>query len=297
MMKCLESRIWLTVLMCLPLLAWVTAATGPGFTDLSLFAPSNSDYSLALEESNGFFRDVAAKDWVRMKRRYKDAPKIVTDSAPPHIWYQNNFEPTFTCLHEVRLGGNGDGPKWVCDPHRIDPNNCLVYSIGSNNNFMFEESVLRDISPACEIHTFDPTIGDHPSRKPKEVQFHPWGLASESGTSHIRRHNRKKYNATMKSMESIIKVLKHENRTVDVFKFDCEDCEWTTVHGWFPAVPHRQIQGELHGGTQNGNAAQFMTFLQAKGYVAFHKESNTLGCKGDCIEYSFLHLNSTFISQ
>jgi hypothetical protein len=81
----------------------------------------------------------------------------------PQAWFQNNWEPSFTCLHERRIGGNGDGPKWVCDPHRIDPDNCLVYSFGSNNEFSFEEAILRDISAKCEIHTFDPTIGPTPS--------------------------------------------------------------------------------------------------------------------------------------
>lgn len=241
-----------------------------------------SNYALALNESDGFFNDIPAKNWIMMKQRYKDTPKRTTGPEPAHVYYQNNFEPTFTCQHEVRLGGSGDGPKWVCDPHRIDPNNCLVYSIGSSNDFMFEEAVLKDISPTCEIHTFDHTVGDHPSNKPKNVNFHPWGLAKETG----------KY--PMKSMESISKELQHENRTVDIFKIDCESCEWATTQGWFSTLPHRQIQVELHEGTQNGNAERFMALLQKKGYVVFHKEPNTLGCKGNCIEYSFLHLNEQF---
>ena len=76
----------------------------------------------------------------------------------------------------------GDGPKWICDPHRIHKKNCLVYSIGSNNKFEFEQSVLDEISPDCEIHTFDPTIGEHPSRKPAKVNFHPIGIANVTKT-------------------------------------------------------------------------------------------------------------------
>jgi hypothetical protein len=117
------------------------------------------------------------------------------------------------------------------------------------------------------------------------VHLHPWGLASKS------------VNAVMKNMESITKELKHENRTVDIFIIDCEGCEWETVHGYFSALPHSQIQVELHLGTQDGKAARFLEFVQSKGYVAFHKESNTLGCSGACIEYSFLHLNTGYFSQ
>ena len=48
----------------------------------------------------------------------------------------------------------GDGGKWVCDPHRItEQKDCLVYSVGSNNDFSFEMAVLKDIGPHCEIHT------------------------------------------------------------------------------------------------------------------------------------------------
>jgi hypothetical protein len=101
----------------------------------------------------------------------------------------------------------------------------------------------------------------------------------------------------MKNMEIITKELKHENRTVDIFIIDCEGCEWETVHGYFSALPHSQIQVELHLGTQDGKAARFLEFVQSKGYVAVHKESNTLGCSGACIEYSFLHLNTGYFSQ
>ncbi|CAE8596625.1 unnamed protein product [Polarella glacialis] len=55
----------------------------------------------------------------------------------------------------------GDGGKWVCDPERITKQvnsggSCLVYSVGSNGQFDFEARVLRDISPSCEVHVFDP---------------------------------------------------------------------------------------------------------------------------------------------
>jgi hypothetical protein len=67
-----------------------------------------------------------------------------------------NVDPLFTCPHTRRIGGRGDGPK--CDPHRLRRlNDCLVYSIGSAGNFMFEDG-LNDIvrNKHCEIHVFDP---------------------------------------------------------------------------------------------------------------------------------------------
>ena len=139
---------------------------------------------MAHRESDGFFDDVRESDWMRLKQRQKNnkfCKNKCEEGDKGEVWYQNNFEPSFTCQHEVRIGGMGDGPKWVCDPHRIDKNNCLVYSVGSSNQFQFEEHVYSEISENCEIHTFDPTIGEHPSNKPDYVNFHPWGVAGKTG--------------------------------------------------------------------------------------------------------------------
>lgn len=249
----------------------------------------SSDCSLAYEESEGFFADMRESDWNMLKQRISITPncKGSCNSEKPHLWYQNNWEPSFTCLHERRIGRWGDGGKWVCDPHRIvvkQDKSCLVYSVGSNNDFTFEEAVLKYISMDCEIHIFDPTIGEHPSEKPnyENVVFHPWGLAdNDQGTN--------------KTLATITNQLGHKGREIDIFKIDCEGCEWSTFTGWFEqGVMFRQLLIELHNGTDGDNppmASQFMTYLQKKGYVIFHKEPNTLGCQGKCIEYSFVRLN------
>ena len=35
-----------------------------------------------------------------------------------NIW-ASNYEPTFGCGFERKIGSRGDGGKWTCDPHRI----------------------------------------------------------------------------------------------------------------------------------------------------------------------------------
>ena len=35
-----------------------------------------------------------------------------------NIW-ASNYEPTFACSFERKIGSRGDGGKWTCDPHRI----------------------------------------------------------------------------------------------------------------------------------------------------------------------------------
>ena len=203
----------------------------------------------------------------------------------PHAWYLNNFEPTFTCQHESRIGGLGDGGKWVCDPHRIPKDKCLIWSIGSANIFNFENAVYKEISKTCEIHTFDPSVGAKPSNLPNYVKFHPWGLGSKSETS--------SKGWTMKSMADILSILGHQNRTIDILKIDCEGCEWTTYEQ-FNGYPYiRQILIELHGITK---AKDLLSSMKQRGYVTFHKEPNTKGCRGRCIEYAFIHLNKKFFT-
>ena len=93
--------------------------------DQLFFAPVHSRFQMANVESNGFFTDIDQADWERLKKRIRSqknhnnehtASGAVTD---PAIFYQFSYEPSFTCLGEARIGGMGDGPKWVCDPHRI----------------------------------------------------------------------------------------------------------------------------------------------------------------------------------
>jgi hypothetical protein len=126
---------------------------------------TNSSYGLAFRESLGFFDDIHETSWRLYRENFHSEsvfmqPKVSdarTDTATA-VWMFNNVDPMFTCPHARRVGGRGDGPKWVCDPHRLRTlNDCLVYSIGSAGNFMFEDG-LNDIvgSKHCEIHVFDP---------------------------------------------------------------------------------------------------------------------------------------------
>jgi hypothetical protein len=71
------------------------------------------------------------------------------------VVFLNNLQPDFTCPHERRVGGHGDGPKWTCDLHRLaDKADRVVYSIGSEGNYEWEDSLIDEIgSKHCEIHT------------------------------------------------------------------------------------------------------------------------------------------------
>lgn len=139
-------------------------------------------------------------------------------------FFQDYFEPDFSCRHERRIGRRGDGGKWVCDPHRIlstssssENNNkdhsCLVYSIGSNGDTSFELAVKRDISEHCEIHTFDMKNYTETVESVGAI-FHPWGI---SNTPQKDRRGR-----VFKTLAQTVQELGHQGRRIDIFKIDCE---------------------------------------------------------------------------
>ena len=127
------------------------------------------NFDVAKRESLGFFDDIPSRTWDRMREKVQEMspnfnefflpyqegrPKHYDRVKKPGNFYQNNYEPDFVCQHERRIGKLGDGGKWICDPHRIrDQEDCLVYSVGSNDDFSFEQSVLNEIGHHCEIHT------------------------------------------------------------------------------------------------------------------------------------------------
>ena len=188
-------------------------------------------------------------------------------------YFTNNWEPTTTCNFEERIGSQGDGGKWVCNPQGLKTR-CNVISIGSDNDFSFEEA-LHALNPACEIHTFDHTIEPN---APAFVHFHPFGI----GDTQTGR---------LLTMDGIIQMAGFTHKEIDIVKIDCEGCEIEV----FPDMmgrPIRQILMEVHGW---GSVSQydmddlFETMGRNK-YVIFHKEAN-LNTKGECVEYGFVNMD------
>ena len=96
-------------------------------------------------------------------------------------------------------------------------------------------------------------------------------------------------------MKETVEELGHAGRTIDIFKIDCEGCEWNTYAEWFNSgVTLKQILVEVHS-SPLGKADKFFTALQEEGYVTFHKEPN-LYTEGKCVEYALLKLEPSFFA-
>lgn len=275
-------------------------------TGVAVAAAGTADtFQVAKEESFGFFDDISEGDWRLLKKRVKDIqPNTCSycrggDGA--NAWFQNHYEPEFACRLEQRVGRQGDGGKWICDPHRISAKeDCLIYSVGSNNDFSFEREVKNVIGDHCEIHTFDPADYSEGAKEVGSI-YHQWGI------SNVAARDRK--GQIMKTLHETAKELGHLGRTVDVFKIDCEGCELDSFETWVDSatvgINLQQVLVEIHAkGEQNGRMNQrvvqpqtsnFFQGMHKHGYVIFHKEPNIhYWSFGNCVEFAFLKLSPAF---
>lgn len=295
----------------------------------SVTTSSGADrYSMAYRESLGFFDDIPQEDWELMRNitlgrvNNHDPRNPLMHRHVASEWYQKNWDPDFSCRHDTKVG-IGDGAKWVCDPHRLARqaqkrmeqyaqegrltnqlegkeirNGCLVYSVGSNGDFRFEEGIHNLIPGACEIHTFDFT--NYAGRVPrgKNIYFHHWGIkpsyTETKSTSDTRFQQVIPANKPFKTFQETIKELGHEGRPIDVFKIDCEGCEWSTYKDWIGA-DMRQILVEVH--LVPAIAQDFFSDLQKAGYVTYHKEPNIQWGGGECVEYAMLKLSTEYVED
>mmetsp|Transcript_39101 Transcript_39101/g.94530 ORF Transcript_39101/g.94530 Transcript_39101/m.94530 type:complete len:336 (+) Transcript_39101:50-1057(+) len=215
------------------------------------------------------------------------------------------FEPEALCIADERFGSDiryhafGDGPKFVCGVDFIGnkkakkpQEECLVYSIGSDNDIQFEKAVHTFLQ--CETHTFDPTLNEE-FKGSEYSTFHPWGIGADGEMQRVRKHN-----FVSKSIHTIMTELGHTNRTIDILKIDCEGCEYESMPAFFDLIASKQIrvnqiQIELHIALYEKVLRLFMAADKA-GMRVFHKERNGWGCAGHrCLEYSFV--SESFLRQ
>ena len=155
-------------------------------------------------------------------------------------------------------------------------------------NIPCESCIHKD----CDIHIFDfGNYAEGAKNAGGKLTYHQLGLSDRDET---------KRNTVYKSLDSVFKDLGHQNTTIDIFKIDCEGCEFHTVKSWFEAAKKnnvilRQIQVEIHSNPIDGTFTFFDTMYE-NGYVIFHKEMNLISVqyRSQALEYAFLKLDPEF---
>lgn len=109
--------------------------------------------------------------------------------------------------------------KVICGLSHLE-SPCIIYSLGSNGNFIFEEAVSE--STPCEIHTFDCTVSKDrlPAVLPYRVTYHSICLGSDEDVTSMYR-----------SLGSIMNEFGHAR--VDLLKMDIEGFEFRVVEALY----------------------------------------------------------------
>jgi len=281
---------------------------------------------LAYQQSFGFFDDIPDDMWEKKQdlatsfNQFRHPENPSNNHKSEFMWWLNNIQPNFSCPYMKRVGGNGDphgdGPKWICDPERLGQRttgnngnsntNCLIYSIGSAGKYRFEDGLIEmHGKEKCEFHVFDPGHYDRKGdAQNKNIHYHQWGITSSYDTNYkIDIPPKDREGAVFLSIQETMKRLGHEGRTIDIFKIDCENCEWATYKDWID-IDMRQILIEVHGVASpepKGNkwypgamdVGDFYKSFFDRGYALFYKEPNGSCCQ----ELGFVKLDKGFFKK
>lgn len=208
--------------------------------------------------------------------------QVLSYDSQGQVFWQVNWEPTYTCTTHVRLGRRGDGGKWVCDPEvYLRRPGCVVYSFGSNGDFSFEEAV-HAVAPNCEIHTVD---SGPPGAVPAFVTYHQ-GIIG--GRDSLQQR--------LFTPVSFMRMLGHRN--VTILKMDCEGCEYGALTpAAFPAdgAAIQQILFEVHYARNPIQTHALLRRVMAMGYAIFSKEPNLDAGDSCFVEFSVVYLPTQLI--
>jgi FkbM family methyltransferase len=198
----------------------------------------------------------------------------------------------------IRFGKSLDAGKVLCGVATLAASTeCIVYSLGSNNNFEFEEALAAKTS--CEIHTYDCTSSPPKNSIPRHT-FHKICMGEKvmlpalifPVTENSNKSNRTDH--TFKRLSEIMRENNHSN--VYVLKMDIEGAEFGVFADIFNSktdihLPF-QISFESHWWYLNFHHAilhqQLFAQLWKKGYRLMHHEVNA----GDssCVEWTLLRV-------
>jgi hypothetical protein len=194
---------------------------------------------ISSRQSYGFLDDISDDSWKLLQERARASSNYMNPENPeervldPNMyWYMNNVQPYFTCPLKSRVKPQGDGPNYTCDPHRLrTQKDCLIYSIGGEGDYGWEDSLIDivGVNKHCEIHVFG--AGSHARAgdpESKNIHYHQWAMKSSYDSVYnaadAKRHGLSSTNTA--SFLDMVERLGHQNRTIDIFKLNCEQCEW-----------------------------------------------------------------------
>jgi len=206
----------------------------------------------------------------------------VSENAVPYG--SDRFEllgPLGPTCHSMEVYGKGDEGKKACGLKKL-AENCVVFSIGSNNKWSFEESIVKNTN--CFVHVFDCTLSSDvlppPNIRSRVKLFHVC-IGDADKVLDSRR---------FLTWESILQ-LSNQTQSPSYLKMDIEGWEYPVLKQIIDSGKHLplQIAFELHFYTyaatklswtnrykSPGEIALFMDFLYRFGnYHMVDRNDNT----------------------
>ncbi|UJR32511.1 hypothetical protein I4U23_019973 [Adineta vaga] len=198
----------------------------------------------------------------------------------------------------VRYGKSVDTGKVLCGLASLPSSvGCIVYSLGSNNNFEFEESIAK--RTYCQVHTYDCT--SMPPKKPIEgVQFHQVCMGEKTNLQQYMYPNNgrieQKENQT-NIFKRFSQIMNENNHTyVHVLKMDIEGAEYSVFADMFNSAQEFtlpfQISFESHWWSRDIYHAilhqQVFNQLWKNGYRFLYHEVNS--DDRSCIEWTLMRV-------
>jgi hypothetical protein len=127
--------------------------------------------------------------------------------------------PVVNGCKKIHKFGTGDEEKRVCWSSELSKPGCVVYSIGSNDQFGFETSVAQQTP--CMIHTFDCTV-PNPRNIPQayrdRIAYHAICLGSKQETT-----------SDGKRFETLAGITELVGKRATFLKMDIEGFEWDVL--------------------------------------------------------------------
>lgn len=196
-----------------------------------------------------------------------------------------SYLPQINCGTKVRLGGFGDGGKWVCNPWRLKEN-CTIYSVGLGINVQFDLEMLKKFN--CKVYSFDPNpkygmLLKIQTKNSSNFFYQPWYINGISQGSH---------------KVTLTKAIGHYGHdTIDVLKIDAEGNEFEIFEEFFSVERETQICQlliEIHSRAVV-RWQRLFKILQNAGFLLYSREPNVYSIlptfDSFCVEYSYIHRN------
>jgi len=163
------------------------------------------------------------------------------------------FDPLVSCEKISCIGDQcgEDEAKIVCGlKHLQDDKDCVVYSIGGNNQWGFELDLIAKTQ--CNVHTFDCTGDVARFQKPdhSQIHFHHVCLADKFVAPNPSCEKSRGTCGAMMTLKEIQSMLNHSR--VDFLKMDIEGYEWPVFESWYDKfgddkwILPMQITAEIH---------------------------------------------------